>query len=142
MHSNNSHTGANILIIDDEYLSSFIFQKLVKKVMADSEITTCSNGKCALDKLIEIKNKDVNLLPNYIFVDISMPVMNGWEFLEKYEDLNIDPLGKCKIYILTCSLFRYDMMKSASYHTVKDYILKPLDFEKLKKVFVEVDLPS
>ncbi len=83
MHPNNSHTGANILIIDDEYLSSFIFQKLVRKVMADSEITTCSNGKCALDKLIEIKNKDVNLLPDYIFVDISMPVMNGWEFFRK-----------------------------------------------------------
>ncbi len=64
-------------------------------------------------------------------------------FLERFNDLNIDPSGRCKIYIYSpCSLFRYDMMKSASYHTVKDYILKPLDFEKLKKVFVEVDQPS
>jgi len=130
-------TGKNILIIDDEYLSTFIFEKLIKKVVNDTEITICLNGKYAIEKLLEIKNHDANQLPNYIFLDITMPVMNGWEFLEQYTRLDIDPLGKCKIYILTSSLYRYDMMKSASFNIVKDYIVKPLDFDKLKKVFVE-----
>ena len=137
MLAENLPSGTNILIIDDEFLSSFIFQKLIKKVVNDSEITICENGKYAIDKLLEIKNQDANLLPKYIFLDITMPVMNGWEFLEQYSELNIDPLGRCKIYILTSSLYRYDMMKSASYPVVKDYIVKPLDFDKLKKVFVE-----
>jgi response regulator RpfG family c-di-GMP phosphodiesterase len=65
-----------------------------------------------------------------------MPIMDGWEFLEQYNGLDIDPDGKCKIYILTCSLYPNDIQKSTSYQIIKDYIVKPLDFEKLEKVFV------
>ncbi|HEY8783511.1 MAG TPA: response regulator [Mucilaginibacter sp.] len=138
MDCNNLPAGTNILVIEDDYLSFFICEKLIKKVMKDTGVTACSNGKCAIDKLIEIKNKDINLLPDYIFLDITMPIMNGWEFLERYTDLNIDPSGKCKIYILTSSLFPSDARKSASYDIIQDYIVKPLDFEKLKKIFIAV----
>src|SRR5580704_9212126 len=108
MDTTHLHSGTNILVIDDESLSVFICERIIKKVRQDSEITSCKNGKFAIDKLIELKNKDINLLPDYIFLDLAMPIMNGWEFLEKYNDLNIDPLGKCKIYILTSSLFQSD----------------------------------
>lgn len=138
MDCHNLPTGANILLIEDDYLSFFICEKLIKKVMKDTEVIGCSNGQGAIDKLMEIKNKNINLLPDYIFLDIVMPVMNGWEFLEQYRKLNIDPFGKCKIYILTSSLFPSDVRKSASYNIIQDYIVKPLDFEKLKKIFVEV----
>ena len=139
MLSSNLSSKTNILVIDDDSINVFICEKLVKMVMKDTDITSCLNGKYAIDKLLEIKNKDINLLPDYIFLDITMPIMNGWEFLEQYNELNIDPFGKCKIYILTCSLFPSDVRKSASYNIIQDYIVKPLDFEKLKKVFVAVN---
>jgi two-component SAPR family response regulator len=135
MYSDNMPSSTSIIVIDDEYLSTYICEKLIKKVRKNTEITTYLNGKNAIDKLLEIKNKDVNLLPNYIFLDITMPTMNGWEFLEQFNALNIDPNGKCKIYILTSSLRQNDFIKSTSYDIIKDYIIKPLDFEKLKKVF-------
>jgi two-component SAPR family response regulator len=135
----NSPSNTNILVIDDEFLSVYICERFIKRVIKDTEITTCLNGKYAIDKLLEIKKKDVNLLPDYIFLDIAMPIMNGWEFLEQYNDLNIDPSGKCKIYILTSSLYQADINKSASYNVIKDYIVKPLDFDKIKKVFVGVN---
>jgi two-component SAPR family response regulator len=135
MHADKIPPGTNILIVDDEYLSTFICEKLIKKVMKEAEITVCLNGSYAIDKLVEIKNQDSNLLPDYIFLDITMPDMNGWEFLDKYAALNIDPSGKCKIYILTSSLHYNDISKSACYDAVKEYILKPLNCEKLKKVF-------
>jgi CheY-like chemotaxis protein len=138
MNCNTLRSGTNILVIEDDYLSFFICEKLIKKVMKETDVTGCSNGQCAIDKLIEIKNQDINLLPDYIFLDIIMPVMNGWEFLEQYRNLNIDPFGKCKIYILTSSLFPSDVRKAASYDIIQDYIVKPLDFEKLKKIFVPV----
>jgi CheY-like chemotaxis protein len=139
MDAKNRPSSTNILLIDDESLSVFICEKIIKKVKKDSEVTFCANGKFAIDKLIEIKNHDINLLPDYIFLDISMPIMNGWEFLEQYDNLNIDPMGKCKIYILSSSIFQSDIKKSTSYHAIKDYITKPLDFEKLKKVFVSAN---
>ncbi|MDB4901843.1 MAG: response regulator [Mucilaginibacter sp.] len=136
MQSDNILNNTNILVIDDEYVSNFICEKLIKKLKKESEIITCLNGKNAIDKLIEIKKQDVNLLPDYIFLDLSMPIVDGWEFLKLYSDLNIDPYGKCKIYILTYSLFKNDIIKSASYDIINDYIIKPLDLEKLKKVFI------
>jgi len=132
----NLPSNTNILVIDDEFLSVYICERFIKRVIKDTAITTCLNGKYAIDKLLEIKKKDINLLPDYIFLDIGMPIMNGWEFLEQYHDLNIDPSGKCKIYILTSSLYQADINKSASYNVIKDYIVKPLDFDKIRKVFV------
>ena len=132
----NLPSNTNILVIDDEFLSVYICERFIKRVIKDTEITTCLNGKYAIDKLLDIKKKDINLLPDYIFLDIAMPIMNGWEFLDQYNDLNIDPSGKCKIYILTSSLYQADINKSASYNVIKDYIVKPLDFDKIKKVFV------
>lgn len=135
MQSDNIPSNTNILVIDDEYISAFICEKFIKKLKKESEITTCLNGKNAIDKLIEIKNQDINLLPDYIFLDLRMPILDGWEFLKLYNDLNIDPFGKCKIYILTCSLYQNDILRSASYNIISDYIIKPLDLDKLKKVF-------
>lgn len=125
----------NILVIDDEYLSSYISEKLIKKVKQDSQVTTYLDGKKAIEKLVEIKKQDADLLPNYIFLDLYMPTMGGWEFLEQFSALDIDPQGKCKIYILTSSLFPDHVQKSASYNNIIDYLIKPLDFDKLKKIF-------
>jgi two-component SAPR family response regulator len=139
MSANNMPSNTNVLVIDDEYLSVFICEKLIKRIIKDTEVSSCLNGKNAIEKLLEIRNQDINLLPDYIFLDIAMPIMNGWEFLEQYNKLNIDPLGKCKIYILTSSIFRSDMNKSATYDIVEDYIIKPLDAEKISKVFEVVN---
>jgi response regulator of citrate/malate metabolism len=125
----------NILVIDDEYLSSYISEKLIKKVKQDSQVTTYLDGRKAIDGLVEIKKQDVNLLPNYIFLDLYMPAMGGWEFLEQFKALNIDPQGRCKIYILTSSLYPEHLKKSASYSNVAEYLIKPLDFDKLKRIF-------
>ena len=131
----NLPSNSTVLVIDDESLSVFICEQFIKRVIKDPEITTCLNGKHALDMLLQIKKKDVNLLPDYIFLDIAMPIMNAWEFLEQYNNLNIDPAGKCKIYILTSSIYRADVRKSASYTMIKDYIVKPLDIDKIRRVF-------
>jgi hypothetical protein len=61
--------------------------------------------------------------------------MDGWEFLNEYIRLNIDPLKQSKVYILTSSLFKSDYVKSLSYPFLKGYIRKPLDIGKINEVF-------
>ena len=131
----NLPSNSTVLVIDDESLSVFICEQFIKRVIKYPEITSCLNGKHAINMLLEIKNQDVNLLPDYIFLDIAMPIMDAWEFLEQYNNLNIDPNGKCKIYILTSSLYQSDVRKAASYTMIKDYIVKPLDIDKIRRVF-------
>ena len=131
----NLPSNSTVLVIDDESLSVFICEQFIKRVIKYPEITSCLNGKHAINMLLEIKNQDVTLLPDYIFLDIAMPIMDAWEFLEQYNNLNIDPNGKCKIYILTSSLYQSDVRKAASYTMIKDYIVKPLDIDKIRRVF-------
>src|ERR1700760_3128064 len=125
----------SVLLVDDDEINNFISIKLIKKALLNTEIMACLNGKFAIDQLVDIQRKDPEKLPDYILLDINMPIMNGWEFLDEYKRLNIDPSGKCKIYIISSSVFSNDINKARSYPIVKSFISKPLSVEKIKELF-------
>jgi response regulator RpfG family c-di-GMP phosphodiesterase len=125
----------SVLLVDDDEINNFISIKLIKKALLNTEIMACLNGKFAIDQLIEIQQKDPSKLPDYILLDINMPIMNGWEFLDEYTRLNIDPQGKCKIFIISSSVFSNDINKARSYPLVKDFVSKPLNVEKIVELF-------
>ncbi len=131
----NINQPVSILLVDDDEINNFISIKLIKKALLTSEIMACLNGKFAIDQLLEIQRKDPSKLPDYIFLDINMPIMNGWEFLDEFKRLNIDPLGRCKVYIISSSVFSNDINKARSYPLVKDFISKPLNVEKIIELF-------
>ncbi|RYD91592.1 MAG: response regulator [Sphingobacteriales bacterium] len=122
----------SVLLVDDDEINNFISIKLIKKAILNTDITACLNGKFAIDQLLA---KDPNDLPDYILLDINMPIMNGWEFLDEYNRLNIDPLQKTKIYIISSSVFSNDISKAKSYPLVQDFISKPLNVERIKEIF-------
>jgi CheY-like chemotaxis protein len=132
---NDSSQALSILLVDDDEINNFISIKLIKKALLTTEIMACLNGKFAIDQLVEIQRKDPNKLPDFILLDINMPIMNGWEFLDEYKRLNIDPLGKTKIFIISSSVFSNDINKARSYPLVKSFISKPLSVEKIKELF-------
>lgn len=125
----------SVLLVDDDEINNFISIKLIKKALLNTEIMACLNGKFAIEQLSEIQSKDPGKLPDYILLDINMPIMNGWEFLDEYKRLNLDPLGKSKIFIISSSVFSNDINKARSYPLVKDFISKPLNVEKIKELF-------
>ena len=63
-----------------------------------------------------------------------MPIMNGWEFLDEYKRLNIDPNGKSKIFIISSSVFSNDISKAHSYPLVRNFVSKPLSVEKIREM--------
>lgn len=125
----------SVLLVDDDEINNFISIKLIKKALLNTEIMACLNGKFAIDQLIEIQRNDINKLPDYILLDINMPIMNGWEFLDEYKRMNLDPLGKTKIFIISSSVFSNDINKARSYPLVKDFISKPLNVDKIVELF-------
>ena len=125
----------SILLVDDDEINNFISIKLIKKALDNTSISSCLNGKFAIDQLVELQRKDPASLPDFILLDINMPIMNGWEFLDEYRRLEIDPLGKSKIYIISSSVFSNDINKAKSYPLVKNFISKPLSVEKIKEMF-------
>ena len=125
----------SVLLVDDDEINNFISIKLIKKALLNTEIMACLNGKFAIDQLVEIQRNDPAKLPDYILLDINMPIMNGWEFLDEYKRLNIDPNGKTKIFIISSSVFSNDINKACSYPLVKDFISKPLNVDKIVELF-------
>jgi len=132
---NSDSKPVSILLVDDDEINNFISIKLIKKAIDNTAISACLNGKFAIDELVNIQKHDPSLLPDFILLDINMPIMNGWEFLDEYKRLNIDPLGKSKIYIISSSVFSNDINKARSYPLVKNFISKPLSVEKIKEMF-------
>lgn len=131
----NSNGTVSILLVDDDEINNFISIKLIKKALLNTDIMACLHGKYAIDLLLDIQKNDPSRMPDYILLDINMPIMNGWEFLDEYTRLNVDPLNKCKVYIISSSVFSNDINKARSYPVVKDFISKPLNVEKIKELF-------
>jgi CheY-like chemotaxis protein len=125
----------SVLLVDDDDINNFISIKLIKKAVLNADITACLNGKLAIEKLLEIQKEDASRLPDYILLDINMPVMNGWEFLEEYDRLKIDAAGKTKIFIISSSVFSNDINKAKSFPLVTDFVSKPLNVEKIRELF-------
>ena len=125
----------SVLLIDDDEINNFISVKLIKKALLNTEITACLNGKLAIELLVDIQKNDPDKLPDYILLDINMPIMNGWEFLDEYKRLNIDPLGQSRIFIISSSVFSNDINKARSYQLVQNFISKPLNVDKIIELF-------
>ncbi|WP_158642964.1 response regulator [Mucilaginibacter ginsenosidivorax] len=124
-----------IMVIDDGELDSIIFKLVVKRVLHNSNIESCNSGLTAINRLKFLIEKQPNELPDYIFLDIMMPLMDGWEFLLEYKKLKIEPIYKSKIYMLSSSIDRDNILKSLSNPWVEAYLAKPIDVPTLKSIF-------
>ena len=127
----------NLLIIDDDDINIFIIRKIVEKTGFKVSMASKSNGQLAADYLAEIADND-ELFPHLVLIDINMPILNGWEFLEAYEQLNID--RKVDMYMLSSSVYENDIEKAKTYKAIKGFISKPLSIERLSELLKGIRL--
>lgn len=118
----------NLLVIDDDDINIFIIKKIVEKTGYNVEMTAKSNGQLAIDHLNNAIKTNATL-PQLILVDINMPVLNGWEFIEAFETIAC-PV-KPDIYMLSSSVYENDIEKAKSYKDVNGFISKPLSIDRL-----------
>ncbi|MEP7319878.1 MAG: response regulator [Panacibacter sp.] len=117
----------NVMIIDDDPVTLIIGEKLMKITNFSENVTSYSNGADALDYLKQQLFKQVDTaIPQMIFLDLNMPGINGWEFMELFSHLNagIQPLPVLTIFSSTVE--KEDKDKAFRYSFVKNFFLKPL----------------
>ena len=123
-----------ILLIDDDVNTNLYNKIVISQLEITEEIIVCENGKEAIDYLTNKQNTSFPQ-PEMVFLDINMPVMNGWEFLEAYNQLDEDQKAQLIIAMLTSSLNPDDKTRAQKYGEVKEYISKPLNGELVMKLY-------
>src|SRR5688572_13677837 len=115
----------HILLVDDDTINNFINEKLLKKLDVSNKTSVVINGEEAINFLKEVCDRDSTQCPELILLDINMPVMDGFEFLERYKDLNIPNKSSIIIVMLTTSTNPNDTER-LNKTGVAGYINKPL----------------
>jgi CheY-like chemotaxis protein len=115
-----------IFLVDDDPINNLINKRLLGKVNITENIVEFHEGEEALLKLYDV-DPNQSLL---IFLDINMPVLNGWEFLEKYQELHANRSDK--IVILSSSIDYQDRFKAQGYKIVSGFLEKPLTLDKIR----------
>lgn len=121
----------NILLIDDSDIDNYISKSVISKLNICDNITIINSGVKALEYL----QQQETIFPDIIFLDIRMPVIDGFEFLHQFEQIFHPESLNCKIYMLSSSSSPNDMARSKDFAIIQDYINKPLHSTKLQKLF-------
>ena len=122
-----------IMLVDDNQDDNFFHEREIKKNNPATIVITKNNAMSALEYLKSAKDK-VNLQPDLILLDINMPGMNGWEFLQEYNLLAEELQGRVIIIMLTTSENSDDIEKAKSGSFVSDFITKPMTKDIMKKL--------
>lgn len=120
-----------ILFVDDDEISNFVSVKTIEDARIADHILSVTSAREALDLIQEGINGQ-GLYPDLIFLDINMPVMSGWDFLDEYRKMKEELPRPIKIIILTSSVYQHDKEKASTYQEVDDYTLKPLSISDLR----------
>jgi len=111
-------------IIDDDEIFVFGLKKLFRLSNLNANLIDFKAGYEALNFLTNPANKDV--LPDILLVDINMPLMSGWEFLEKFEEIQSQLGKKISVYNISSSVDLNDIVRAQNNPLVADYLLKPI----------------
>ncbi|MFT4521761.1 MAG: response regulator RpfG family c-di-GMP phosphodiesterase [Bacteroidia bacterium] len=114
-----------IYLIDDDEIQNLINSRIIGLIKADADIKTFTSAEVALRELESLPK-----MPDLIFLDINMPKMNGWDFLDAFTEKTL----KAPVYLLSSSINKQDFDKSETYEVVNGFISKPLMEEKLSEV--------
>ncbi|HCS21408.1 MAG TPA: response regulator [Bacteroidetes bacterium] len=127
-----------VCIIDDDPIFVFGLQRFLKIAHLGDEFIHYPNGKLALEGLRGY-HEEHNSLPDLILVDLNMPVMDGWQFLEHFgRELNQE--GQL-VFIISSSIDMADIKRAKKFPFVKEFVYKPVTSEKLKQLVAKYSDP-
>lgn len=126
-----------ILLVDDDENDNFFHKRTLEKIKIAEKVDIANTGIEALEYLSQSHQTADLANPNIIFLDVNMPIMNGWEFLSEYEKLPESARANTLVIMLTTSLNPDDRKRAEQNPLVNGFINKPLEEEHIKQIVAE-----
>lgn len=124
-------------VIDDDEIYTFAVKRIIAHAQFAEKTLFFQNGKVALDFFVEYMQQP-GQLPDVILLDINMPVLDGWQFMEEFIKLMPHIDKKIIVYIVSSSIAEEDYAKAKTFAAVSDFIIKPINVEKLREILSQV----
>jgi CheY-like chemotaxis protein len=127
-----------ILCVDDDPITLMLCKKVIKKAEFSEEVLFANNGQEAIDLFQALADKnqinEISELPQLIFLDLNMPVMSGWEFLDLFKNTISNKFSQTKVIILSSTIDPADYNKAKQYDIVSHFLSKPITVEMLENL--------
>lgn len=119
-----------ILLIDDDSISNFITEKLILREDFAQEVTSFLSAEEALAYLKNLEQQQ-QPAPDIIFLDLNMPEMDGWEFMNEFKKLSKDFTANTRVFMLSSAVDSKDIVQARNMEEIEDFISKPLTREDM-----------
>lgn len=126
--------GILIYLVDDDDIFQFAAERLIEIELGNINIKVFSDGEEAINFIRENMEENSSLIPDLILLDINMPRMNGFEFIEEFKKIK-DKLQQVSIYMVSSSIDPDDLQKAKELVEITDYIVKPLERDVIRKIY-------
>ncbi len=123
-------------IIDDDKIYVNLVKKIIEIKNLSENLLIFKNGLEALEYFkVILTNMTEEKLPDIIFLDLNMPVMDGWEFLGEFIKIKNNFDKKITLYVVSSSIDPRDLERAKSFNLVTDYLIKPIELKKFEQIF-------
>ena len=124
-------------IIDDDPIHQYGMKILMKKVDFSNEVMVFHNGQEAIDAMLDLLNLG-ETLPSVIFLDLNMPIKDGWGFLDDFVKIPHQNREQVIIYVVSSSITSGDRIRAGQYEIVSNYIVKPVEEYQLREILEDL----
>lgn len=132
------HAIREVIIVDDDPIQHLIFERMFKLLRNETPINYFFDGLQAITYLGKRGPEQLNLGKFLIFLDLNMPVMNGFEFLEKHGQLDRSHRANDHVVVLSSTVSKSEKLAAIDFRQLKGYFEKPLQLEALKSIIAEL----
>ena len=127
----------NVFVVDDDDIYQFTIKVTLRSIPAVQSTSTFADGAEALEYIVVHQNEE-GKLPDIIFLDINMPVMDGFQFMEEFVELLPSLQKSIKVYMVSSSMDPKDIKKAKRFEEISDYLIKPLNSKDIKEIIAKL----
>lgn len=125
-----------VCVVDDDDVYRFTIEKYIQMLSSSTRVISFADGEVALNYFKENLDTEENL-PDIVLLDVNMPIMDGWDFLNEYERIKSRLNKEIRVYLVSSSIDERDQNRSRNYPAVTDYIVKPIDEKYLERLITQ-----